>query len=95
MERGLRELALAAPVVAFAREQALAENHLEALFLHAPELMVEVVLADPAVVTDRRSLEQVCESVGARLVVSSVSSSTQPEVHDELRLAAAYRDVLG
>ncbi len=72
-----------------------AENHLEALFLHAPELMVEVVLADPAVVTDRRSLEQVCESVGARLVVSSVASSTQPEVHDELRLAAAYRDVLG
>jgi len=72
-----------------------AENHLEALFLHAPELMVEVVLADPAVVTDRRSLEQVCQSVGARLVVSSVASSTQPEVHDELRLAAAYRDVLG
>ncbi len=72
-----------------------AENHLEALFLHAPELMVDVVLADPAVVADRRSLEQVCESVGARLVVSSVASSTQPEVHDELRLAAAYRDVLG
>ena len=72
-----------------------AENHLEALFLHAPELMVEVVLADPAVVTDRRSLEQVCQSVGARLVVSSVASATQPEVHDELRLAAAYRDVLG
>ena len=72
-----------------------AENHLEALFVHAPELMVEVVLADPAVVTDRRSLEQVCKSVGARLVVSSVASSTQPEVHDELRLAAAYRDVLG
>ncbi len=72
-----------------------AENHLEALFLHAPELMVEVVLADPAVVTDRRSLEQVCQSVGARLVVSSVASSSQPEVHDELRLAAAYRDVLG
>lgn len=72
-----------------------AENHLEALFVHAPELMVEVVLADPAVVTDRRSLEQVCRSVGARLVVSSVASSNQPGVHDELRLAAAYRDVLG
>ena len=72
-----------------------AENHLEALFLHAPELMVEVVLADPAVVTDRRSLEEVCESVGARLVVAGVGSATQPAVHDELRLAAAYRDVLG
>lgn len=71
-----------------------AENHLEALFLHAPELRADVVLADPAVVGDRRSLEQVCHSVGARLVVSSVAASAHPEVHDELRLAAAYRDVL-
>ncbi len=71
-----------------------AENHLEALFLHAPELTADVVLADPAVVGDRRSLEGVCQDVGARLVVSTVASSTRPEVHDELRLAAAYRDVL-
>ena len=71
-----------------------AENHLEALFLHAPELMVDVVLADPAVVGDRRSLEQVCHGAGARLVVSSVASSSRAGVHDELRLAAAYRDVL-
>ncbi len=72
-----------------------AENHLEALFLHAPELSADVVLADPAVVGDRRSLELVCQSVGARLVVSSVAASAHPGVHDELRLAAAYRDVLG
>lgn len=72
-----------------------AENHLEALFLHAPELTVDVVLADPAVVADRRSLEGVCENVGARLVVSSVASSSRVGVHDELRLAAAYRDLLG
>ncbi len=72
-----------------------AENHLEALFMHAPDLMADVVLADPAVVSDRRSLEQVCQNVGARLVVSSVASVGRPEAHDELRLAAAYRDVLG
>lgn len=72
-----------------------AENHLEALFVHAPELRADVVLADPAAVTDRRSLEQVCHSVGARLVVSSVAASGRPEVHDELRLAAAYRDIVG
>jgi len=71
-----------------------AEDHLRALFLHAPDLSVDVVLADPAVVTDRRSLEGVCQDVGARLVVSSVASSSEPGVHDELRLAAAYRDVL-
>lgn len=71
-----------------------AEDHLRALFLHAPDLRVDVVLADPGVVTDRRSLESVCQDVGARLVVSGVASSSEPGVHDELRLAAAYRDVL-
>jgi len=71
-----------------------AENHLEALFLHAPDLRVDVVLADPAVVSDRRGLERVCEGVGARLVVSSMASAADVGVHDELRLAAAYRDVL-
>ena len=71
-----------------------AEDHLRALFSHAPDLRVDVVLADPGVVTDRPSLESVCQDVGARLVVSGVASSSEPGVHDELRLAAAYRDVL-
>jgi uncharacterized cofD-like protein len=71
-----------------------AENHLEVLLLHAPDLMVDVVMADPAAVGDECALRQVCSSLGAQLVVSEVADPVHAGVHDPLRLAAAYRDVL-
>lgn len=71
-----------------------AENHLEALLLHAPELMLDVVMADPAAVGDDRALREVCANLGARLVVSEVADPMRDGVHDPLRLAAAYRDVI-
>jgi hypothetical protein len=72
-----------------------AENHLEALLMHAPDLTVDVVLADPSAVGDGDALAQVCEVLGARLVVSEVAATGGGGVHDPLRLAAAYRDLLG
>lgn len=71
-----------------------AENHLEALLLHAPDLAVDIVLADPSAVGDEGALRQVCGTLGARLVVSEVADPVHPGVHDPLRLAAAFRDVL-
>jgi uncharacterized cofD-like protein len=72
-----------------------AENHLEALLLHAPELTADIVVADPSAVGDQAALEQVCQTLGAALVVSEVADPALPGVHDPLRLAAAYRDVIG
>lgn len=71
-----------------------AENHLEALLLHAPDLTVDVVMADPAAIGDERALQTVCSTLGARLVVSEVADPARDGVHDPLRLAAAYRDVI-
>jgi uncharacterized cofD-like protein len=71
-----------------------AENHLEALLLHAPDLTVDVVMADPTAVGDECALREVCDTLGARLVVSEVADAAHAGVHDPLRLAAAYRDVL-
>lgn len=71
-----------------------AENHLEVLAAHAPDLHLDVVLADPRVVTDEKLLRRVCEGLGADLVITPVAATDQPGQHDELRLAAAYRDVL-
>jgi uncharacterized cofD-like protein len=71
-----------------------AENHLEALLLHAPDLTVDVVMADPAAIGDECALRQVCSTLGARLVVSEVADPAHAGVHDPLRLAAAYRDIL-
>jgi uncharacterized cofD-like protein len=68
---------------------------LAALGAHAPELRVDVVLADSRSAVERDGLEAASAALGAQLVVGPVVSSQNPAVHDPLRLAAAYRDVLG
>ena len=72
-----------------------AENHLEVLAAHAPELTLDVVLADPSVVEDAAVLRSVAAGLGAQLVVAPVAEHGAPGHHDSLRLAAAYRDILG
>jgi hypothetical protein len=68
---------------------------LAALKAHAPELRVDVVLADSRSAVERDGLEAATAALGAQLVVGPVVSSQNPAIHDPLRLAAAYRDVLG
>jgi uncharacterized cofD-like protein len=72
-----------------------ATNHLEVLAAHAPELHLDVVLADPDIVEDEVLLRGVAEDMGAELVLARVGDSGRPGHHDSLRLAAAYRDIIG
>lgn len=73
----------------------LAPDHLDSLASHAPDLRIDVVLADPSCVDDERVLRRAASHLGAELVVSSVAATGVPGQHDRLRLAAAYRDVIG
>lgn len=72
-----------------------AKNHLEVLAAHAPELRLDVVLADPDIVGDEALLRRVAADMGAELVIATVGQAGQRGQHDSLRLAAAYRDILG
>ena len=72
-----------------------AENHLEVLAAHAPGLHLDVVLAEPEIVEDEALLRHVAKRMGAELVLARVRDQVQPGQHDSLRLAAAYRDVIG
>ena len=72
-----------------------ATNHLEVLAAHAPELHLDVVLADPDIVEDEVLLRRVAEDMGAQLVLARVGDNGRPGHHDSLRLAAAYRDIIG
>ena len=72
-----------------------AKNHLEVLAEHAPELRLDVVLADPDVVADEASLRAVAAEMGAELVIARVGDQGRQGQHDSLRLAAAYRDLIG
>lgn len=71
-----------------------AEDHLASFAANAPDLRLDVVLADPSVVSDPASLQAAAADLGAELVVAPVSARGEPGVHDPLRLAAALRDVI-
>jgi uncharacterized cofD-like protein len=72
-----------------------AKNHLEVLAAHAPDLRLDVVLADPGIVGDEVLLRRVAADMGAELVLAPVGKAGRRGQHDSLRLAAAYRDIMG
>jgi len=72
-----------------------AANHLEVLAAHAPGLRLDVVLADSRVVEDESLLRRVAEGMGAEVVLARVSDQAHQGLHDSLRLAAAYHDIIG
>ncbi|MFN8098239.1 MAG: uridine diphosphate-N-acetylglucosamine-binding protein YvcK [Dermatophilaceae bacterium] len=70
-----------------------AAGHLLSLQRHAPDVRLDVVLADPSVVDGADDLVAAAAAIGATVVVSPVAGR-RPGQHDTLRLAAAYRDLL-
>lgn len=71
-----------------------AEEYLDVLRTHAPDLPVHAVVADPRTVEDVGRLAGRCTAQGARLLLRQVGRGDGTARHDPLRLAAAYRDVV-
>ena len=71
------------------------EQHLEVLAAHAPNLSLDVVLADRGMVDDPVRLESVVRTFGADLVLADVAVGDGTARHDPKRLAEAYATVLG
>jgi uncharacterized cofD-like protein len=71
------------------------EDHLAALYEHAPDLVIHTVLADSATLTDAQTLEQAVASWGARLEVADVARADGSPRHDVDKLAAAFGRVFG
>jgi uncharacterized cofD-like protein len=70
------------------------ETHLEVLAAHAPELRIDVVLADVSVVDDPGRLERAAGSLGAQLLTAPVAAADGTPRHDPGRLAEAYSGIL-
>lgn len=70
------------------------EAHLEVLGSHAPDLKLDVVLADERVVTDLAGLRSVASSFGAELVLADVAADDGTPRHDPVKLANAYATFL-
>jgi 2-phospho-L-lactate transferase/gluconeogenesis factor (CofD/UPF0052 family) len=71
------------------------ESYLEALSAHAPDLRIDVVLADEEMVVDRRGLMAAAQSAGGRLVLSPLALGDGTPRHDPDLLARAYEEVFG
>ena len=67
-------------------------DHIRSFHAHAPDLELDVILADPQVIDDRLSIERAADECGAQLLVRNVRMNDGTARHDPLRLAAAYRD---
>jgi len=69
------------------------QDYLEVLAAHAPDLWLDVVLADPGIVTDAAELDKVVRAFGAQLVLEPVAIGDGTPRHDPRRLASAYRGI--
>ena len=68
-------------------------THLDLLRQYAPKLHLDAVIADADMQADHRSeLEREASAMGAKVVWAHLRSSSQPNVHDPLKLAAAYNE---
>jgi uncharacterized cofD-like protein len=72
-----------------------AAKHVELLADHAPDLRLDVVLADSGFASDDPHLATWVDSLGARLVVADLAARDGSPRHDPLRLASAYAEILG
>ena len=72
-----------------------ASRHIEVLAEHAPELRLDVVVADPSFAADDPHLTAYVESLGARLVVAPVRMRDGSARHDPHLLAAVYAGIMG
>lgn len=70
------------------------ENHLEVLGSHAPELDVDVVLADQDAVLDSHGLMSAVQAAGGRLVLAPVARGDGTARHDPVKLAQAFSRIM-
>lgn len=69
-------------------------TYLEVLALHAPDLTLDVVLADSSSVVDMRMLQETVHGLGAELILADLAASDGSARHDTDRLAAAYQKIM-
>ncbi len=66
------------------------QAHLEVLAEHAPDLKVDVVLADAGVVEDPEALDKAVQGLGGRLLLAEVAMKDGSPRHDPAFLAQAF-----
>jgi uncharacterized cofD-like protein len=71
------------------------EDHVEVLLTHAPDLGLDVVIADRAEIQEPRGLQDMCRSLGAELIIADIAAEDGSARHDPERLATVFGALLG
>ncbi|HEU5161097.1 MAG TPA: uridine diphosphate-N-acetylglucosamine-binding protein YvcK [Streptosporangiaceae bacterium] len=69
------------------------QAHLEVLQAHAPDLRIDVVLAERTVVDDAPALEKAVGALGGTLVLTDVATGDGAPKHDPERLGQAFAQI--
>jgi uncharacterized cofD-like protein len=69
------------------------QAHLEVLQAHAPDLRIDVVLADRTVVDDAPALDKAVRALGGTLVLTDVAAADGSPKHDPERLGQAFAQI--
>ncbi len=69
-------------------------TYLEVLAVHAPDLQIDVVVADVHTVVDREMLEETVSGLGGDLVIADIAARDGSPRHDEARLASTYAEIM-
>jgi uncharacterized cofD-like protein len=69
-------------------------TYLEVLAVHAPDLQIDVVVADAHAAADRSMLEETVNGLGGELVIADIAARDGTPRHDEMRLAATYLEIM-
>ncbi|HZE33367.1 MAG TPA: uridine diphosphate-N-acetylglucosamine-binding protein YvcK [Actinoallomurus sp.] len=69
------------------------QTHLEVLRAHAPELKIDVVLADRNLVDEPDVLDKAVRTLGGRLALADVAAEDGSPRHDPARLAQAFAQI--
>lgn len=67
-------------------------DHLKTLQWYAPDLRLNMIIADPDMVHERDKFLTAADQLGAEVVFSRVMNKQSPGVHDPLRLAVALHE---
>ncbi len=70
------------------------QEHLEVFLSYAPNLRIDVVVANESTAGDRAGLARGARTLGAELVLAPVAVDDGSPRHDPVRLASAFREVL-
>lgn len=71
------------------------EEHLELVLAHAPELKIDIAIADPSILSQGDGLAKLVAKCGGELIVGDVAKKTDESHHDVAKMSSIFSHIFG